>query len=139
MADLLDKLHVDAFLDRLRADATLVVYPDPEGHVPPNPVPPYVRSYFSIERPADAAGNALVGLSTTWTTRGYLHCVGATEPAATAVGMRVRAQLLDFRPTIAGRNCGLIREESAEPPQRDESTGTAVYDALVIYKLVTTG
>lgn len=139
MADLLDKLHVDAGLDLLRADGSLTVYPNAEGHTPANPVPPYVRAYVAFDRPADAGGNALIGLSSTWTVRWYLHCVGANEYAATAVGMRVRAALLDQRPTIAGRNCGLIREDSANVPIRDSSTGVEVFDYLVIYRLQTTG
>jgi hypothetical protein len=64
--------------------------------------------------------------------------VGANEYAAAAVAMRVRAQLLDFRPTIAGRNCGLIRQDSSTPAQRDESTGVLVMDRLDTYRLLTT-
>jgi hypothetical protein len=80
----------------------------------------------------------VAGLSTTWTTRWYLHCVGANEYAAAAVRMRARVALLDFRPTIAGRNCGPIRLEASNPPQRDDSTGVLVVDALDVYRLLTT-
>lgn len=139
MADLLDKLHVDAALDLLRADASLTVYPDPEGNTPDPPARAdhYVRVYTSIERPADAAGNNLGGTSDTWTVRWYCHAVGPNEYSAVAVGMRARAALLDKRPTIAGRSCGLIRQDAANPPTRDETTGAAVYDAVSVYRLTT--
>jgi len=138
MADLLDKQHADAGLGLLRADAQLTVYPDPEGLTPFDPEPPYVRAYVTIERPADAAGNSLAGLSQQWVTRWILHCVGLNEYAALAVAMRARAALLDQRPTIAGRNCGMIREEQYVPPVKDDSTGRQVFDAVCVYRMITT-
>lgn len=137
MADLLDQQHVDAGLSLLRADALLTVYPDSEGFTPVNPALPYVRVYTTIERPADSPGNALDGRSAEYVTRWTVHCVAANENAAVAVAMRVRAALLDVRPTIAGRNCGLIRQDQAVAPFADDSTGTRVYDAVNVYKLVT--
>lgn len=131
MADLVDRALIDAGLTLLRADATLTVYPDPEGMVPPTPAPPYVRVYGAVERPP-GPHNALDGLSVHTVTRWYCHCVGATEPAAIAVGMRVRAALLDQR--VAG---GMIRQEASPPPARDETTGVPVYDAVTVYRLST--
>ncbi len=142
MADTLDQLHINAGLDRLRADTgppQLAVYPNSEGFVPINPPAPYIRAYTTIERPIEAAGNSMSGLSTTWTVRWYLHCVGANEYAAAATRMRARAMLLDFRPTIAGRTCGAIRLEASNPPQRDDSTGTPLMDAVDVYRLTTFG
>jgi len=141
LADQLDRLHVDAFLDRLRADTgppALVVYPNTEGFVPTNPTPPYVRAYITIDRPIENGANSVLGTSGAWTTRCYTHCVGANEYAATAYAMRVRAALLDFRPTIAGRSCGLIRHEAAQPVQRDESTGTLVVDKADVWRFLST-
>lgn len=138
MADLLDLAHINAGLALLRADASLVVYPDAEGFTPVVPAPKYVRVYATIERPADAGANALAGASQQWVTRWYCHCVGANEYSALAVQMRVRANLLDVRPVIAGRNCGLIREDQALPPTKDDSTGGTVFDAVVVYRLITT-
>jgi hypothetical protein len=137
MADLLDKLHIDAALDLLRADAGLTVYPSAEGHVPAEPSPPYVRVYAYIERPPDDPANGLDGRSSAWTTRWYCHCIGANEASATAVAMRVRAALLDVRPTIAGRSCDRIVQEAANPPTRDDSTGSTVLDLVVVYRLMT--
>lgn len=138
MADTLDVLHVNAGLALLRADAGLVVYPDPEGFTPRTPAAEYVRVYATIERPSDAGGNSLAGLSQEWTTRWYCHCVGANEYSALAIAMRVRAALIDVRPVIAGRSCGLIREDQALPPTKDDSTGQTVIDAVCIYRLTTT-
>jgi len=138
VTDLLDRLHIDAGLDLLRADAGLTVYPNAEGFIPPSVTLPYVRVYATIERPPDADGNSLAGLSQRWLVRWYCHCVGVNEYSALAIQMRVRAALLDQQPTIAGRICGRIREDQALPPNRDETTGSAVFDAIVIYRLMTT-
>lgn len=139
MADLLDKQHIDAALDLLRADASLTVYPDAEGNVPPATERPdrYVRVYSTIERPRTADGNALDGRSVAWTTRWYCHCVGPNEYSAVAVAMRVNRALMDVRPTIPGRSVNMIEQEASNPPTRDETTGTQVQDAVVVYKMVT--
>lgn len=138
MADLLDKLHIDAGLGLLRA-AGLTVYPDPEGNTPApaGRAQAYVRVYTSIERPVDSPGNSMGGASNTWTVRWYCHCVGPNEYSSAAIAMRVRAALLDQRPTIVGRSCGLIRQADAYPTNRDETTGTPVMDTAVVYRLTT--
>lgn len=137
--DLLDKLHVDAGLGLLRADTGLVVYPDAEGNTPAegSRAKSYVRVYSYIDRPRTADGNALDGLSSAWTVRWYCHSVGANEYSAVAVGMRVNRALMDVRPTIAGRACGRIEQETAQPPTRDEATGTTVFDLIAVYRLIT--
>lgn len=137
MADTADRDHYDAVMTPLRADGVLVVYPDAEGKVPTNPTPPYVRVYFSLERPADAGGNALTGTSKTWTARWFVHCVGLNEYSTIATAMRVNRAIQDVRPTISGRNCGPIRLEASSPPSRDEGTGTLVQDRTDVYRLQT--
>jgi len=54
---------------------------------------------------------------------------------ARAIAQRVRTQLLDARPTIAGLTCGMVRLEASEIPLRDEKTGVLVMDAVEIYRL----
>lgn len=139
MADLLDKLHIDAGLGLLRADASLTVYPDAEGNVPAPDARAdhYVRVYASIERPRQAEGNALDGLAVAWTVRWYCHCVGPNEYSAAAVAMRVNRALMNQRPTIAGRVTNLIEQESDAPPDPDNSTGVEVMDAVAVYRLMT--
>lgn len=139
MADTLDQLHADVGLDLLRADVgppALVVY---DSAVPKVPATSYVLVYTHIERPSDHAANSADGMSDTVTVRWYCHCVGPNAASARAVAMRVRAALLDVRPSIAGRSCGLIRQESTVPPTRDESTGVLVIDTVQVYRLTTTG
>lgn len=139
MTDLLDRLLIDAALDRLRADLgppALAVYPDAEGFVPELPTAPYVRVYSSTEWPKEADANSLDGLSVSATTRWYIHCVGETEYAAAAIVMRVRAALLNARPTVSGRTCGLIYQESAEVTNRSELGGAPLYVRPVVYAMV---
>lgn len=135
MTDLLDELHAQAGLDLLEANAALVVF---DGKVPdPTPNPPYVLVYTVVEWPSGDGGfaNALDHLSVTCRTTWYCHCVGLTAAAARAVGMQVRSSLLDKRPTIAGRECGLIAQIETVPPQRDETTGRLVMDAIGVYQM----
>lgn len=132
-----EQAHANAALALLDADnvpPALVVL---DGFVPAATVPPYVLVYTHVEYLPEGAGNAIDGTSKTAVARFYCHCVGGNAIAARAVAQRVRAALLDIRPTIAGRVCGLIREEQALPPDRDESTGDLVMDAVRVYRLRT--
>lgn len=142
MTDGLDQALVKAGVDLLRADANLTVYP---GGVPsPTPAPPYVVVYYTVEWPTGAPGDALDGISGSPTVRWYCHCVGgglgatleAAAIAAVAVRQRVRTQLLNKRPTVAGIDTAMIREEpGSPPPQRDESVGFPVMSTLAIFTL----
>lgn len=141
MADLVDFDLINAALLLLRADTgppALVVYPDANGVTPPTPTPPYVRVYSSIERPPDAEENNLGGASGSWTVRWYCHCVGGNEYAAGAVAMRVRAALLDVRPTVTGRSCGLIRHDASQPARPDADLGYQVMDQVDVYRMTST-
>lgn len=138
MADDLDELHAQAGLALLDADAVLTVY---DGKVPdPTPAPPYVLVYTTVARPSGEAGaaNALDGASQTFVTRWMCHCVGESAAAARAVAMRVRAALLDQRPTIAGRSCNPIRQDDVQSPVKDETTGRPVMDLVATYSMITT-
>jgi hypothetical protein len=141
VADLFDAQHIDAGLSLLRADASLTVYPDAEGNVPAavDMASEYVRVHTAIERPTGISGaaNRLDGLSSTAVVRWYCDCVGPNEYASLAVGMRVRAALLDQIPVIAGRTCGPIRQEAAAPTTRSEVTGIPVYDRVYVYRMQT--
>lgn len=135
MTDLIDQLHADAGLNLLRADSGLTVY---DGAVP-NPWPglPFVLVYVVVEWPARGEGISLDSLSVKCQVSWYCHSVGETAIASRAVAQRVRAALLNQRPTVSGRVCGLINQESADPPRRDESIGTVVMNAVSVYSLVT--
>lgn len=136
MADDLEHLHIDAGLGPLRAQAAIPTFPDAEGNAPTPLQPPYRRVYTAIERPVDGQANALDGRSATWVTTFYIHHVGKNEYACAALAMQTRIALLDLRPVIAGRSCGMFRQDASQPTQRDESTGTAVFDRLDVYSFV---
>lgn len=139
MTDLLDQLHADAGLGLLAADVGLRVY---DGRVPDNtntgagPELPYVLVYTTVKWPPDGTANALDAQAVTVEVEWNCHCVAETAAAARAVQMRVRAALLNKRPTIAGRSVGLIKQEEVLPPNRDESTGRLVMDCVSNYTLV---
>lgn len=139
MADLFDRQHIDAGLDLLRAVANLTVYPDAEGNVPAavDMAPQYVRVHTTIERPTGISGaaNKIDGASVTAVVRWYCDCVGPNEYATLAVGMLVRAALLDVVPVIPGRTCGPVRQEAAEPTTRSEGTGVTVYSRPYVYRM----
>jgi hypothetical protein len=142
VTDGLDQALVNAGLALLAADPlspALVVY---DGIVPVDPAtgltkpPPYVLVYSTVEWPAGAQGDGLDGLSRSPTVRWITHSVGKNAVDCRAIAQRVRTQLLNARPTIAGLDLGLIRQESgAGPPTRDETTGTPVMDAITVYRL----
>jgi hypothetical protein len=132
---------LDAAPALLRLDAgppALVVWPDADGNVPTSPdvMAGYVRWYGHTEWPKGADGNALDGASTTATTRWYIHCVAATEYSAAGLADRVRTALLDVRPTVTGRSCGLVYMEASELTNRSELAGTPTYVRTVVYAMV---
>jgi hypothetical protein len=134
MTDLLDQAVVNAVFAQLALDTSLVVY---DSVVPsnPTPTPPYCVVYTHVMRPDEDKDNPLTGRSAVWLVRFITHAVGSNAVAARAVTQRVRTQLLDFRPVVTNMTCGLVRMEDAQPPQRDESTGALVMDAITTYRL----
>jgi hypothetical protein len=136
VTDGLDQALANAGLALLAADPALTVY---DGAVP-SPTPdvsahPWVLVYTTVSRPTGDPDNPLNGRSGVWVARWILHCVGGNAVAARAVAQRARTQLLDVRPVIAGLSCGLIRWDESLPPQRDETTGVLVMDAVETYSL----
>lgn len=63
------------------------------------------------------------------------HSVGQTGMAAQIIAGNVREAVLDMRPAIARRTCYPIRDEQSLPPERDESTGVLVMDAMTVWRL----
>lgn len=110
----------------------LVVY---SGQIPQGAAPPYVRVYIHAESPRESESQSLTGSTAerlmVWI---ILHCVGANDDAARAVAYRARGALLDVTPTIAGRSCWPIRQESSIPPDPNETTGVMVVDQVDTYR-----
>jgi hypothetical protein len=137
ITDGLDQALTNVALTLLAADLgppALVVF---DGVVPINTSvnAGYVLVYSYLTRPSEDPDNALDGRTRVWQVRWILHCVGGTAAAARAVAERARTALLDVRPTVTGLSCGLIRLEDTQPPQRDETTGALVMDAIQTYRL----
>ena len=137
------QLHAQAVLNLLDADnvpLALVVY---DGVVPPGVDPktsPYVLVYFATVTPGATDAPDKVGLtgnSDVVQVDAYCHSVGGSGAAARIVATRVRAALLNVRPTITGRVCFPIRHVDNQPPRRDEDTGSLVVDAVDVYRLTT--
>lgn len=142
MTDGLDQAIVNAGLTLLRADSSYnSVCPTYDGMVPVGAKAPYRLVYSSLSRPGegdvDLAGD---GRSRVWIVRWIVHNVasGADASGARAVAQRTRTQMLDQQPSIPGLNCGLIRLEDSQPPERDETTGVLVMDAVTVYRLKAT-
>lgn len=135
MTDQLDTAILKAGIDLLRLDNGLNVE---DGYVANLTPRPYVLAQGWVGRPELASSNALDGLSRTIWARWYLHCVGETRESASAVSQRARTQLLDRQlalPAYPTVMLGLVKQESANQPIPDESTGVPVFDAFCVYKV----
>jgi hypothetical protein len=137
MTDFLDETHAQQGLAALIANPNLTQVFD--GKVPDGTLSPYVLAYTRVEWPRDGIGTSQAGIQNTIHTTYTLHCVGESAAAARAVQMQARSSLLNFRPTITGRNCSPIKQVDAMDPDRDESTGRLVMDAVSIFDFTSTG
>jgi len=135
MADLVDENLAQAGLGLLQADVGMTTY---DGVVPDGAAVPYLLVYTTVKWPAGEAGaaNAINGQAVTAVVEWTCHGVGETAAAARAMQMRARAALLNQRPTVAGRSCGLIQQDEVLAPVRDETTGRLLMDAVSIYSMV---
>lgn len=132
--------HAQAVLDLLDADNTAPALVVHDGAVPSGATPPYVVVYFTIVTPT--AGQAPDSADINFDSRrlivdAYCHSIGGTARAARIVAGRVRAALLNVRPTVTGRSAFPIRQQEGQPPQRDETTGVLVFDQIDVYRLQT--
>lgn len=134
MTDLIDQAIANAVLALLQADGNLTTY---DGAVPSNPTPdpPYAVIYYYFTRPHDDPDLSLTFTSRVWVADFIVHAIGGNAIAARAVAERVRTNLLDVVPVVAGLTCGPIRMENSEPPTRDETTGPPYFDAVTAYRM----
>lgn len=125
--------HRVAVLNLLRAPGALpspiVVYDDA---VPNGTLPPYIRVFMTVSYPDTTD---LTNRSNRAMLRILCHCVGETSTAADVVAGVVRGVLLDAVPTVSGRACFPIRNESGTDARPDETTGILVMDAVEVYRL----
>lgn len=126
-----DEPHAAALLGLLDG----IPQPVHDGAVPnPTPPRPYVVAYVTVET---LEQTNLTSQSDVTTARIYCHCVATSAEGARIVQADVAAALLNARPVVSGRSLGLVRQEQSLPPQRDETTGVVVMDAVSVYRLVT--
>ena len=110
-----------------------------DGEVKDGTTAPYALVYFYIETPDGLRAPDAVPLtmaSDVIDAWAYVHCVGSDPQAARAaraVSGRVRTAVLNKRLTVVGRDCGLIRHDSGQPPRRDQDTGPTVMDLVDVY------
>jgi hypothetical protein len=134
VTDGLDQALANAGLALLAADTQLTVF---DGQVPdasPSQQPPYVVVYTTVGRPGDDLDRPLTGRSAVFEARWIVHAVGGNAQAARAVAQRVRTQLLDQVLVVPGLVCAPVRWEDSQPPQRDETTGVLLMDAVEIFR-----
>lgn len=135
----LEEDHAQVGLALLIANPNLLLVFD-EKIPDPTPDPPYVLVWTDVAWTRDGIGTSLTGSQVTVTTTLTCHSVGLTPSAARAVAGQVRGSLLNVRPVISGRNCGPIKPvPGSEEVIRDESLGTAVYDAVGVFDFSSTG
>lgn len=137
MSDFMEETHAQIALAALDANPNLPNVFD--GKVPDGSIAPYVLIYCAVQWPRDGLGTALTARQVTVTTTYTCHCVGYNAAAARAVQAQVRETLLNLRPVITGRNCSPIKQDDATVPDRDESTGKLVMDAISVFSFTSTG
>jgi hypothetical protein len=94
-------------------------------------VNPYLLAYFDSHDPEfDFEANAW-----RFEMTATCHCVGGNAQAARQMADLARTALVAVRPTVTGRSCFPITRDSGMPPQRDESTGVLVMDAIDQYTI----
>lgn len=127
MAQLADA-HVQALLSLVRA-----VVPCYDGKVPDEPSIPYTVIYPSQ---GDLGWASLEGDSTTLDLSFQITAVGLTRAQAGWAADKARVALLDKKPTVTGRACGQILQESSVPIQRDDDVVPPVFYAINQYRLM---
>lgn len=136
----LEEEHARIALDLLDAAPVLAgkVF---DGVVPsPTPPPPWLLVYSLVRWPdADEAAAANLGRdSITCEVEWYVHCVGSSATAARVMAGHARSLLLGQLPLTVptGRSVEPIRQIDAQPPARDETTGTAFMDAVLVFATI---
>lgn len=128
--------HADA-VRPLLDDTVLTVYEVRDGgeqQVPNDAAPPYVAVHYTAQR---ALGPTLDATSNRMVLRIITHSVGATEAAAREVSDIVAGALLNARPYVDGRSVAPIRQDVAQDPRSDETTGVSVITITEAWRLET--
>ena len=106
-------LHVEGVLSLLEG----LPYTLYRGQVPDRPSFPYVVVFADTGR-EDSSGRRLTGHARD-AFDVQVNSVALSDAAVRVVADDVRRRLLNARPTIPGRRCGLIRHQSSIPVRAD--------------------
>lgn len=116
------------FVDLLDATPNLTVHFD--RPVPDRPSYPYCVVYES-----DAVESSSLTSGAGWeTTSVQTTCVGVSPEQVRELRARARVAVLDQRPTVAGRSCGLVELVSSQKIRRDPDLPTAVFYAVDVWQ-----
>lgn len=123
----------NAPIARLEADEILtdVVF---EGLVDTDEAPELYVSVFV--NPGRRERSRFTGPSNQHTLTLTIHAVGTTPDQALLALERVRAQLIDWTPTVDGYNCRELTHEVAQPMRRDDDADPRLYYFADEYDLV---
>lgn len=133
------QLHAAAVLERLAAIVITPATPAYDGKVPDNiTLPPryyVVRFVFrKLTAGESPATTPLSFDSVTYRVDATVHSVGTDARDTRGVATRAEAQLLNWRPTIAGRSCTPLRQVESTTLEPNEQMGVAVEQQVDIYR-----
>lgn len=126
------RAHVDAVLARLRSDSILSDSTF-DGQVSGSPARYCVVYASGGARVSERLTGRSVFAEFTFT----IHSVGSTPEQARLVEERVIAQLLDWTPTIAGRNCRRTVHAISRPVAMDKDVSPPLFYAVDGFDLTT--
>jgi hypothetical protein len=116
------RAHANAIVARLKEDQILAAATF-QGVVTNRPAR-YCTVFIDSGARAVERFNGLQSEATFGVT---VHSVGTTAEQAQLVAERVMAQLLDYRPTVTGRDCRRLRHVSSVPVDLDTDTTPPLY------------
>lgn len=126
------RAHVDAVLARLRADPILSDSTF-DGQVVGSPARYCVVYASGGARKAERLTGGSVFADFTFT----IHSVGTTPEQARLVEERIIAQLMDWTPIIAGRNCRRTVHAVSRPVAMDKDVSPPLFFAVDGFDLTT--
>lgn len=128
--------HKAAVFDRLAAAPGTPPLVPLSAVVPKEQALPYLVVHIRLWTPSSELEPDKVGFENTSdliNVVAYCHSVGGNVDAALAIAGKVRAQLLGWIPTIAGRVCFPVRHDDSTPADPDETTGVTYVDQIDMY------
>jgi hypothetical protein len=135
------QLHAQAVIDRLKAAPGTPAAEVYDGKVPDNITPPpqyyVVRFGFRKLTGTESPGTTSLTMdSVTYQVDVTVHCVGTDARSTRGVATRAEAQLLNWRPTVAGRTCTRLKQIESTTLPPNESMGVSVEQQSDVYRFL---